>query len=131
MLTQWEALKEIRSVLLKALEIEREKGVIKHSLEAQVTAFIDFSKPEFASPVDLFAAMRQAGYDMNAFFKEFLIVSQFTLVSERAGLPHSTDEGIAVLVEHAAGNKCPRCWQFDDTLNPDHLCRRCERVLSQ
>lgn len=128
--TQWETLKDIRSILLKALEVEREKGLIKHSLEAQMTAYIDFAKPEFAPLKDLFAHMRERGSEIDAFLKEFLIVSQFKLVADRHGLQHTSDPGIAVLVEHAAGNKCPRCWQFDDTLNSDHLCRRCERVLS-
>ena len=41
---QWQTLKDVRAVLLKAIELEREKGLIKHSLEAHVTVFIDKEK---------------------------------------------------------------------------------------
>ena len=106
--TLWETLKDIRSVLLKALEIEREKGLIKHSLEAQVKAFIDLHQPKFAGLADFFNQMKEQELSPEAFFKEFLIVSNFMLVGTREGLYPSTDEGIAVLVSHAEGNKCPR-----------------------
>lgn len=127
--TLWQTLKDIRSVLLKALEVEREKGLIKHSLEAQVTAFIDVKQPEFAGLEDFFKQLTAHDQTPEAFFKEFLIVSHFVLADSREGLHHSTDKNISVLVTHAQGNKCPRCWQWDQTDNPDHLDRRCMKVL--
>ncbi len=129
-MTIWQTLKGIRTVLLKALENEREKSIIKHSLEAKVITFIDFKKPEFAHLKDFFAQMRERGFDPEAFFKEFLIVSQFSFAPSREGLHHTTDEGIAALVTHADGVKCPRCWNWSVTKNPDHLDLRCERVLA-
>ena len=36
----WATLKEIRSAVLKGIEELREKGIIKHSLEASVTLYI-------------------------------------------------------------------------------------------
>ncbi len=127
--TQWQTLKDIRSVLLKAIEGEREKGLIKHSLEAQVKVYIDLKNPKFASIVDFFKELKAQGYSADAFLKEFLIVSNFILVDSRDGLSPSTDESIAVLVTHAQGVKCPRCWHWDDTGHPDNLCKRCMRVL--
>lgn len=126
---EWQTLKAIRPVLLKAIEIEREKGLIKHSLEANVNVFIDMQKPEFASLKTFFDYLKTKGQTPEAFFKEFLIVSQFILMPSRDGLHHTTDEGIGALVTHAQGKKCPRCWQWDVTDNPDHLCNRCQRVL--
>ncbi len=127
---EWQTLKAIRPVLLKALEIEREKGLIKHSLEAQITAYIDLQKPAFSSLKTLFEYMKAHGQTPEAFFKEFLIVSQFTFAPSREGLHHTTDEGIAVAVTQAQGTKCPRCWQYDVTSDPDGLCNRCQRVLA-
>ena len=127
----WETLKAIRPVLLKALEIEREKGLIKHSLEAQVTAYFDMQKPAFGLLKPLFETMKARGQTPEAFFKEFLIVSKFTLAPSRDGLHHTTDEAVGALVTQADGNKCPRCWQYDVTSDPDHLCNRCQRVLRQ
>ena len=126
---EWQTVKDIRPVLLKAIEIEREKGLIKHSLEAQVTAFIDMQKPEFAVLKDFFERLKAQGETPEAFFKEFLIVSQFKLVPTREGLHHTSDEGIGVKVTHAEGVKCPRCWQWDISNDPDGLCKRCQRIV--
>ena len=127
----WQTVKDIRPMLLKAIEVEREKGLIKHSLEAAVTAYIDMQKPAFAPLKDFFEMLTERGQSPEAFFKEFLIVSQFSFAQSREGLHHTSDEGIAVLVTHAAGVKCPRCWQWDVTSDPDELCNRCQRVLGR
>ena len=126
---EWQTVKDIRPVLLKALEVEREKGLIKHSLEAHITAYIDLEKPAFACLKDFFSRIKAQGESPESFFKEFLIVSQFTFAPTREGLHHTGDEGIAVKVTHADGVKCPRCWQWDVTDDPDHLCRRCHAII--
>ncbi len=127
----WQTLKDIRPLLLKAIEVEREKGLIKHSLEVQIKVFLDKDKPAFAPLTDLFADMQARGQAPEAFFKEFLIVSQFEFADSREGLHHTEDAGVGVSVTHAQGLKCPRCWQWDVTSDPDHLCNRCQRVLSE
>ena len=51
-----------------------------------------------------------------------LIVSQLELVE---------DDNIKELefkVEHAKGEKCERCWQYNEHLE-DGLCHRCKEVL--
>lgn len=127
--TGWQTVKAIRPVLLKALEIEREKGLIKHSLEASVTAFIDTAKPEFSALKEFFENLKAKVQTPEAFFKEFLIVSQFKLAPSREGLHHTSDEGIGVLVTHAEGTKCPRCWQWEVSQDPDGLCKRCQSIV--
>ena len=129
-LDQWELLKEVRSVLLKALEIEREKGVIKHSLEASITFYADTARPEFASLQGLFDGIKARGISLDDFFKEYLVVSNFKFASSAGTIPHSTMQGIHVNVEVAAGLKCPRCWKYDTSGHPDGLCSRCEKVLN-
>ena len=101
---KWEQLKELRSVVLKAIEGERERGVIKHSLEAQVRITV----PEFAAQFD------------EQFFKEFFIVSQVVIT-----------RGFELQVEarHAEGDKCPRCWNWDTVIDARGLCRRCSALV--
>ena len=106
----WHTLKEMRSALLKAIEIQREKGVIKHSLEAQVTVYS-------TQAIDA------------DFFKEFLIVSQVNCVQSAHELEETIMSGLYARVEHAEGVKCPRCWHWSVTDNPDDLCKRCFEIV--
>ena len=71
-MVQWQTLKDIRTVLLKAIEIEREKGLIKHSLEAAFTLYIDMNKPAFAGLADFFKQLQARGQTPKAFLKNFL-----------------------------------------------------------
>lgn len=128
-LMAWDILKDIRSAILKALEVKRETGLIKHSLEAQVILYLDPQQPTLAPALKLLSGFERRGYDKQQFLKELLIVSQFTLADGPVDLTPATLPGVYVLVGHAAGVKCPRCWQWDTVHNADHLCRRCQRVL--
>jgi isoleucyl-tRNA synthetase len=125
----WEILKDIRSALLKAIEIQREKGLIKHSLEAQVTLYID-PKAEFAEKINnFFAQLHNKGERAESFLKEFLIVSQCTIQNDATNLETTELQGLFARVEHAEGVKCPRCWQWDVSSDPDDLCNRCHRII--
>jgi isoleucyl-tRNA synthetase len=127
--TQWLLLKEIRSALLKALEVQREKGMIKHSLEARLTICIDTKYDAMNALEDFYAALAQSGQRREDFFKEFLIVSQVRFVSQAQGLEESELQGLWVRVEHAHGQKCPRCWQWQETENQYNLCDRCQEIV--
>jgi isoleucyl-tRNA synthetase len=125
---RWELLKELRSAVLKALEEKREKGEIKHSLDSRVTMYVAGDVKEVLD--DLFAGQTLFEDDLMSFLKEYLIVSQVELVPNNAGLQQTALEGLLVLVDKARGEKCPRCWNWDENDNPDHLCKRCESVLA-
>nr|MBA2307378.1 class I tRNA ligase family protein [Candidatus Dependentiae bacterium] len=127
--TQWETLKALRSVMLKALEEKREEGLIKHSLESSLSVHIHQQKPEFNELSSLFSHIEQQGQSLEEFFKEFLIVSQFMLVDTPEGLHPSIDPGIMIRVEHASGVKCPRCWHWSETTNSFFLDKRCEAIV--
>jgi len=70
--------------------------------------------------------MAEKGESAESFLKEFLIVSQCTLLSHSDDLEETELKGLFGRVEHAQGVKCPRCWQWDTTKDPDDLCRRCK-----
>lgn len=126
---QWQMLLTIRSALLKAIEGLREKGIIKHPLEAQITMYLELPKKERDMLNDFFEDLEKSGQSVESFFREFLVVSQFTFARAQAGLQETDIEGLWVAVGQASGIKCPRCWQFDQTDNPDGLCRRCIEVI--
>lgn len=117
---QWEALKALRTMVLKELEVLRAQGTIKHSLEAAVSIALDaeIQKKLQRLEKDLVASHQT----MEDFFKEFFIVSQVHVT-------HNSEHAIRVLAEHAAGNKCPRCWRWDTTQDTDHLCARCMKIV--
>ena len=128
---EWSSLRAVRSLVLKSLESLREQGEIKHSLDARVQLFIDDSYAGYEQVATLFEMIKGRGQDLNLFFKEFLIVSQFQLSDSSDGL-QEVAPGVFVQSTKATGGKCGRCWQweageFDDT---KQLCQRCETVLN-
>jgi isoleucyl-tRNA synthetase len=126
----WEILKNMRSALLKAIELQREKQIVKHSLEAQVALYIN-PAVEFAAKINnFFRQMNEKGEATESFLKEFLIVSQCTVQSNSDNLAETELKGLFARVEHAQGVKCPRCWQWDATNDPDGLCNRCVKIVT-
>jgi isoleucyl-tRNA synthetase len=125
----WEILKNVRSALLKAIEVQREKQIVKHSLEAQITLYID-PQADYASKLQaFFMKMNEKGESTESFLEEFLIVSQCTVVATKDNLEETELKGLFARVEHAQGTKCPRCWQWDLSTDSDGLCRRCEKIV--
>jgi len=125
----WEILKDVRSALLKAIELQRERQIVKHSLEAQVTLYLSPQATGFEEINNFFIALNEKGESVEAFLKEFLIVSKCTVVQDATNLEETELKGLFARVEHAAGKKCPRCWQWDITNDPDDLCNRCQKIV--
>ncbi len=128
---QWNLLAAMRPAILKAIEGLREKGVIKHSLEAQVTLFIDKQDDTMAPWFGFERALHAAKQTAEEFIKEWLIVSKVILASSKDGLNETAVPGLYVSVEHAPGLKCPRCWQYSVNENEFGLDPRCEKIVKQ
>uniref|UniRef100_C6E6Z8 Isoleucine--tRNA ligase n=1 Tax=Geobacter sp. (strain M21) TaxID=443144 RepID=C6E6Z8_GEOSM len=109
---------KIRSEVSKALELARVKKVIGHSLDAAVAI--------------------KAGGDTEAFLKEFagelaqiFIVSKAELATEVGGEVYQAEgiEGLEIGVTAAPGEKCERCWCYDEQIGQDSehptLCPKC------
>lgn len=127
---RWALLMNIRSALLKALEEKRELGVIKHSLEAKVTVCFDNAANYTPILHAFFAELRANGETPELFFKELVIVSVFDIVANKSGdLQPSTLGGMLVNVQRAAGEKCPRCWQWHEDKHAENLCGRCHAII--
>jgi isoleucyl-tRNA synthetase len=106
-LGDWNALMEVRSEVLKALEEARQAKLIGTSLEARVTL----------KPSDL---LERYARELPALF----IVSQVSLENR---------EGI--LVERADGSKCERCWKYSTAVGDDPdfptVCENCSEALKE
>jgi isoleucyl-tRNA synthetase len=125
----WRFLLLMRSAILKAIEVEREKGYIKHPLEARIILYIDPTIKEYGLVQNFISHLADRHQTLSEFMKEFCIVSQVALASDAAGLSETTIRGFFVYVEHARGTKCPRCWQWQETHDPDGLDARCRNAL--
>ncbi len=124
---QWESLKKMRSCVLKAIELQREKGVIKHSLEARVA--ISFNWFPFGQALEYIQKnFPRDQQNEIQFLKEFFIVSQISLGS--IGKAQSGEPEIHIQIDVAQGAKCPRCWQWDEMPQADGLCRRCAPIVA-
>lgn len=122
--SRWELLLELRGEVTKSIEPKRKEGLVGKSLDAKITLY---GSNELLDRLD--------GLDL----LEFFIVSRVELQPE-ANIPEGAYrseeiEGLGVVVEHAQGEKCQRCWRFDDQLGtnseyPD-VCPRCTAVLTE
>jgi isoleucyl-tRNA synthetase len=119
---KWAVLIKVRAEVTKALEEARANKVIGHSLNASVTVGLSD---------DLYAVMADFKDDL----RSILIVSRAAVATgELAGAYVGQEtEGVWVRVEPAGGDKCQRCWVYDDSVGQitDHptICRRCHDAL--
>ncbi len=127
--TVWQTLEQIRGHVLKALEAERGKGVIKHSLDARISLAVTSDFESFNQLNEFLQNI--AGQNAQEFLKEYFIVSQLNLLTEQTNSLVPVVSGLYLSVEKALGEKCPRCWQWSLECNEQSLCARCAQVLAQ
>ena len=97
---------QVRSVVMKEIETQRQNKVLGSGLEAQ----IDLTLP--STTYNVFKDYK----DLN----EFFIVSQVYL--------HKGDE-MKIQIQKASGQKCQRCWAYSDNINLEELCSKCVKNL--
>jgi isoleucyl-tRNA synthetase len=125
----WDIMRDVRGYVLKSLEDLRGLGVIKHSLDAQVTLYISTYK-DAAKIEKLFGMIHDQ--TLEQFLKEYFIVSQVTIAQQAGDMPQVA-QGLFVATSKAVGGKCARCWQwetFDLYDQEKQLCKRCQKALS-
>jgi isoleucyl-tRNA synthetase len=123
LLKRWERLLGFRIEIQKALEAARAAKRIGGSLEAKVR--ID-------APEESVAFLKSFGEGLR-----FLLITsgvEFGPVPESA-LRSETEEGLAVEVARADGEKCARCWNFTTDVGTDadwpEVCGRCASVVRE
>ncbi len=123
---KWDRLfKEIRPLVLKALEEKRGEGLIGNSLEAKINLLTDSA--------ELMEFLKSFGADLAGIFIASEINLEFmdTLPAGVRVLPQLPN--LAVKIEKAEGKKCPRCWNYTVSAPADkdssQLCSRCNQVV--
>ncbi|ACM18761.1 isoleucyl-tRNA synthetase [Geotalea daltonii FRC-32] len=115
---RWETIIKVRAEVSKALEQARVQKVIGHSLDAAIA---------LSAPAQLRSLIEPYAAELKSIF----IVSKAELVDTLGGDFYSA-EGIADLqikVSAAPGEKCERCWCYDEELGKDSehpgICPKC------
>ena len=98
---------EVRALVTKANEEARNEKLIASSQEAKILLTLPKEEKELVEK------------NLGAAVAQWLIVSQVELVEGET----------AVKVEKANGQKCPRCWNYDEHVDENGLCPRCHAVM--
>ncbi|MEN8970855.1 isoleucine--tRNA ligase [Staphylococcus aureus] len=120
LLDKWRTFMNLRDDVNRALETARNEKVIGKSLEAKVTIASNdkFNASEFLTSFD---ALHQ-----------LFIVSQVKVVDKLNDQTTAYEHG-DIVIEHADGEKCERCWNYSEDLGAvdelTHLCPRCQQVV--
>lgn len=98
---------DVRALVTKANEEARNEKLIASSQEAKIILTLPKEDKELVEK------------NLGATVAQWLIVSQVELVEGES----------AVKVEKASGEKCPRCWNYDEHVDENGLCPRCHAVM--
>jgi len=126
LLSEFDRLFELRSEVQKLLEAARRDKMIGSSLEARVLLSAEGPALEL---------LKRSEADLPS----LLIVSQVVVSGSRGptaqplALPGASWAGSKVhaAVERALGEKCPRCWTYNEPVGPTgEVCAKCQEALS-
>ncbi|QSV47080.1 isoleucine--tRNA ligase [Geobacter benzoatilyticus] len=115
---RWARIMAVRSDVSKALEQARVQKTIGHSLDAAVT---------LAAEPELLAFLKEYAGELATVF----IVSKVELAEGIAGDCYEAEgvKGLKIAVSAAPGEKCERCWHYDEQIGGDTehptLCPKC------
>ena len=106
---QFEALLDVRSVVMKALEDARNEDLIHSAQEANVELTCTEADKELLE--------KGLGKDL----AQWLIVSSASV---------KTADSRSAAISKATGTKCPRCWNYSEEADSEGLCPRCHAVIN-
>ena len=110
---KWEEIIKVKNLVAKELELARAEKTIGNSLDAKVTIFADEKEYNFLK-------------ENEELLKVVLIVSGLKIEENK----RKREDSLGIKVEHADGEKCERCWMYDEHTE-DGLCPRCKKVLEE
>lgn len=116
---KWEEIIKLREIVTKAIEPVRAEKKIGSSLESSVYIKIDC--------LDLTKAIKTIESELAGIF----ITSQASILegAEPTNLLNTYEEGcFKVFVAPAKGDKCDRCWKFDEELSAG-ICPACQEAI--
>lgn len=110
---KWGKIIKVKNIVAKDLELARAEKTIGNSLDAKVTIYAEGEEYKFLK-------------ENEELIKLVLIVSGLEIQENN----RKQEEKLGVKVEHATGEKCERCWMYNDHIE-DGLCPRCKEVLEK
>ena len=114
----WAAILQAKEAINKVIEEQRNQGLIKGSLGADIELFAD---------QDLHASLAKLGDELR--FVTITSKAALRPLVEAGETQDSMLEGLKVAVQRSDARKCVRCWHFIDDVgsNPEHpdVCGRC------
>ncbi|NOX34600.1 MAG: isoleucine--tRNA ligase [Deltaproteobacteria bacterium] len=122
---KWENIRALRGEVTKALEEARKVKLIGHPLDAE----LEIKLPD--------SQLKTQVLDLNENLNDIFIVSKAFLVDtlDDTAYQGREIEGLAIKVNRAKGEKCERCWRFDESIgnDPAHptACARCVAALKK
>lgn len=123
-LRRWSAIEKVADAVKKVLEIERENKKIGSSLESKLIIFCESDEAH-----DLISAFSVV--DLKALF----LVSGVEIRKQAGGEHNFKNLGISLSVQQPDGNKCERCWGYDESVGKNSkyetLCERCAEVVEK
>ncbi len=121
----WENIRSLRGEVTKALEEARINKLIGHPLDAAL---------EIKLPDTL---LKEQVENLKENLSDIFIVSSVVIVDtiDDAAYHAKEIQGLSIKVNKAAGNKCDRCWRFDESIGMDvehpTACARCATALKK
>jgi len=112
LLAAYAALDEVRAAFTKAYEDAQAAGVVTEKTAQAARATLTL-------PAETLAALQAGGVDA-ATVAEVFVCAQVELAA---------GDELAVVVEPAHGEKCPRCWNWREPVDEAGLCQRCHDVV--
>jgi isoleucyl-tRNA synthetase len=114
----WAAILQAKEAINKVIEEQRNQGLIKGSLGADIELFAD---------QDLHASLAKLGDELR--FVTITSKAALRPLVEAGETQDSMLEGLKAAVKRSDARKCVRCWHFIDDVgsNPEHpdVCGRC------
>jgi isoleucyl-tRNA synthetase len=122
---KWEDIRTLRGEVTKALEEARIEKLIGHPLDAA----LQIKLPD--------TPLKDHVKNLTENLNDIFIVSHAVIVDhlDDSAYQGKEIEGLSIKVNKASGNKCDRCWQFNETIgrDMDHptVCERCAKALKK
>ncbi|MBR0385511.1 MAG: class I tRNA ligase family protein, partial [Erysipelotrichaceae bacterium] len=110
---KWEKYMNLRSDILKALEVAKNDGVIKKALDAIIYLNV---KPDYRDCIEGLTEHDLA---------QLVIAFQLKLTDEK----YDEYETSFIKIDKAEGHVCPRCWNVVTHVDSNGLCDRCHGIL--
>lgn len=119
----WERLLEVREEVYRKIEDARQSALLGTSLEALVKVY---------AGGDLLELLKAASEQLPAFFiVSQVVVGDLSALGEERAARGDTE----VIVERASGEKCQRCWNYNQSVGASaeelDLCERCVAALEE